>query len=82
MKYIDLNRASTDYVQAIGQENAAKYDYVSGDATHLNPSGEVVFARMVIDLLKEAREDFGRYFDANKALSRKIAKGKYASGNE
>ncbi|MBE3047181.1 hypothetical protein IMZ48_32590 [Candidatus Bathyarchaeota archaeon] len=82
VKYIDLNRASTDYVNAIGQENAAKYDYASGDATHLNPGGEIVFARMVIDLLIEAREDFGGYFDANAALSEKIADGEYATGEE
>ena len=82
VQYLDLNRASTDYINAIGEENAQKYNYEDDDATHLNAGGEVVFGRMVVDLLVEAREDLGEYFESNDAISDKIANGEYASGDE
>jgi hypothetical protein len=37
---------------------------------------------MVVDLLLEKREDFSSYFTPNKALSDKIAKGEFATGDE
>ncbi|KAG2421066.1 hypothetical protein HFD88_000682 [Aspergillus terreus] len=82
VQYLDLNIASTDYVNAIGEENAASYDLSEGDRTHLNPSGEIVFGRMVADLMLEARPDFESYFVANEALSEKIWAGEYATGDE
>ncbi|KAF5662782.1 putative acetylesterase [Fusarium denticulatum] len=81
-QYLELNKASTDYVNAIGNENAQRYNWGEGDRTHLNPAGEIVFGRMVADLLLEAREDFSSYFTPNKALSDKIAKGEFANGDE
>lgn len=80
--YLDLNRASTDYINAIGEENGAKYNLNGDDYTHLNPSGEKVFGRMTLDLLLEAREDLAEYFEENEALSEKIANGEYATGDE
>ncbi|KAL6710620.1 hypothetical protein ACN47E_008668 [Coniothyrium glycines] len=53
LHYIDLNRASTDYVNAIGQSAADAYNYASGDRTHLNEKGGVLFSRIVSDLLVE-----------------------------
>lgn len=82
IQYLDLNLASTNYVNAIGEENAASYNLAEGDATHLGPGGETVFGRMVLDLLLEARGDLGVYFEADKELSDKIANGEYASGEE
>ncbi|KAE8395034.1 SGNH hydrolase-type esterase domain-containing protein [Aspergillus alliaceus] len=82
VKYLDLNLASTNYVNAIGEENASKYNLASNDRTHLNTAGEAVFGRMTLDLLLEAREDLNEYFDSNKALSDKIANGEYATGDE
>jgi hypothetical protein len=48
---IDLNKASTAYVNAIGSAEADKYNLASGDRTHLNERGGVVFSRIVSDLL-------------------------------
>ncbi|KAK2042653.1 GDSL-like Lipase/Acylhydrolase [Colletotrichum somersetense] len=80
--YLDLNTASTDYVNAIGSENGHKYDLFSGDATHLNTAGEVVFGRLVADLLLEKREDLSEFIRENKALSNKLKNGEFASGDE
>lgn len=80
IKYLDLNRASTDYVNAICQKNAEKYNRDPGDITHLNAAGESVFGRMTLDLLLEEREDLNKYFRANKALSDKISNGEFAPG--
>ena len=58
------------------------YNLASDDRTHLNPAGEAVFGRMTLDLLLEARDDLGEYFESNEALSEKIANGEYATGDE
>lgn len=49
--YIDLNEASTNYVNAIGQKAANSYNLSPKDSTHLNPTGALVFSRLVSDLL-------------------------------
>lgn len=80
--YLDLNTASTNYINAIGNENGHKYDLASGDSTHLNSAGEVVFGRLVADLLLEKRTDLAVYIRENKALSDKIKAGEFATGDE
>ncbi|KAK1974066.1 GDSL-like Lipase/Acylhydrolase [Colletotrichum cereale] len=80
--YLDLNTASTNYVNAIGNENGHKYDLSSGDATHLNTAGGVVFGRLVADLLLEKRADLAQFIRENKALSGKLKNGQFATGNE
>lgn len=82
VKYLDLNEASTDYVNAIGADKGSQYDLSKGDSTHLNPSGEKVFGRMTLDLLLEARGDLAEYFEKDEALSKKIADGEFATGYE
>jgi hypothetical protein len=81
-EYLELNKASTDYVNAIGAQNSDYYNWGPGDRTHLNPPGEIVFGRMVLDLLLEKRQDFTTYFTSNKALSEKIKNGEFATGEE
>jgi lysophospholipase L1-like esterase len=51
--YIDLNKASTKYMNQIGQANAEKYNRQKDDRTHLNSHGTEVFGRMVADLIME-----------------------------
>jgi lysophospholipase L1-like esterase len=80
-QHLDLNRASTDYVNAIG-EKAWNYNMEPDDRTHLNAPGQIVFGRMVADLLVEARPDLQRYIKPNKPLSDKIWAGEYATGDE
>ncbi|KAF9871097.1 gdsl-like lipase acylhydrolase [Colletotrichum karsti] len=80
--YLDLNTASTNYVNAIGNANGKKYDLSSGDSTHLNVAGETVFGRLVADLLLEKRLDLAQYIKENQALSDKIKNGEFATGDE
>lgn len=49
--YIDLNQASTSYLNAIGKAPAQTYDLACNDTTHLNDWGSVVFGRMTADLV-------------------------------
>jgi hypothetical protein len=76
---IDLNKASTNYVNAIGQAAADSYNLASGDRTHLNEWGGVVFARIVSDLLVAAYPgEFKDVTIANATLSATIKAGKAA----
>ncbi|KAF5667235.1 putative acetylesterase [Fusarium heterosporum] len=81
-EYLELNKASTDYVNSIGEDKSQYYNWGEGDRTHLNPAGEIVFGRMVLDLLLGKQEDFLPYFTSNEALTDKIQKGEFATGAE
>ncbi|KAF4302016.1 putative gdsl-like lipase acylhydrolase protein [Botryosphaeria dothidea] len=48
---INLNKASTDYLNAIGSEDAWTYNLTPDDRTHLNEAGRSVFGNMVAWLL-------------------------------
>lgn len=48
---INLNKASTDYLNAIGSEDAWTYNLTPDDKTHLNEAGQSVFGNMVAWLL-------------------------------
>ncbi|KAL0942013.1 uncharacterized protein CTRU02_204776 [Colletotrichum truncatum] len=80
IKWLDLNIASTNYVNAIGQTNAAAYNFAETDRTHLNEAGEAVFGRMTLDLLLKARTDLADYFESNEELSEAIANGEFTTG--
>ncbi|KAM0281231.1 hypothetical protein ACHAQH_003662 [Verticillium albo-atrum] len=82
IQYLDLNEASTTYINAIGRTNADFYNWGPGDRTHLNPAGEVVFGRMMVDLLLRKRSDLDCYVAKNEALSAKIWAGEFANGEE
>ncbi|KAK3942487.1 SGNH hydrolase-type esterase domain-containing protein [Diplogelasinospora grovesii] len=51
VRVLDLNQASLEYVDAIGNISAQVYDLNGNDTTHLNAYGSTVFGRMVADLL-------------------------------
>ena len=75
--FIDLNQASTDYVNAIGQTAADAYDLSAGDRTHLNAKGAVLFSRLVSDLLVEKYPaDFQNVTKSDAQLSALIKAGK------
>jgi lysophospholipase L1-like esterase len=77
--HIDLNKASTAYVNALGQAAADKYNLSPDDRTHLNEYGGVVFARVVSDLLVAAYPtEFKDVTVANATLSATIKAGKPA----
>ncbi|GAW23414.1 hypothetical protein ANO14919_129730 [Xylariales sp. No.14919] len=71
---VDLNAASLAYVDAIGRDAAWAYNWGDDrkDMTHLNPRGEVVFGRMVADLVVRARPALGRWIAPNETLSEAI----------
>jgi hypothetical protein len=75
VRWIDLNRASTDYVNAIGPNASWAYDYLPDDRTHLNEWGSVVFGRLVSDLLVERYEDVAVWTRPNVTLSAKLREG-------
>ncbi|KAF1915890.1 SGNH hydrolase-type esterase domain-containing protein [Ampelomyces quisqualis] len=77
--YIDLNGASTTYMNAVGQAAADKYNLSPDDRTHLSVWGGVVFARIVGDLLVAAYPDeFNAVTTANATLTAIIKAGKAA----
>ncbi|KAH7081337.1 SGNH hydrolase-type esterase domain-containing protein [Paraphoma chrysanthemicola] len=74
---IDLNKASTDYVQAIGASAADQYNLSQGDRTHVNERGGVVFSRIVSDLLVAGYpNEFSAVTKPNASLSALIKAGK------
>lgn len=78
--YIDLNGASTRYLDAIGSADAATYNRVPGDFTHLNPSGSVVFGDMVSLLITsttKAGRELSMYTRPNREVVMAIEKGMY-----
>lgn len=77
---MDLNIASTNYVNAIGAENSTAYNLGGTDRTHLSPAGEIVFGRMVVDLLLEKRGDLAEYFSADEEISEAIKNGEFTTG--
>lgn len=78
IKFIDLNLASLNYVNAIGKDAASKYNLASNDWTHLNEWGGVVFARIVSDLLVEKFPELSDVTKKNETLSALIKAGKPA----
>ena len=49
--YINLNKASEDYLNAIGPADAYTYNLDPTDYTHLNKEGSVVFGNLVALLM-------------------------------
>uniref|UniRef100_L2FVZ1 Gdsl-like lipase acylhydrolase n=1 Tax=Colletotrichum fructicola (strain Nara gc5) TaxID=1213859 RepID=L2FVZ1_COLFN len=80
IKWLDLNMESTDYVNAIGEENSTAYNLGGSDRTHLSLAGEKVFGRMVVDLLLEKRTDLAGYFEADEEITEAIANGEFTNG--
>ncbi|KAK7530175.1 putative esterase [Phyllosticta citribraziliensis] len=51
---LDLNEASVSYLNAIGEDNAHRYNRVDDDNTHLNVAGGEVFGNMVSWLMNKS----------------------------
>ena len=76
LHWINLNEASTKYVNAIGSTAADKYNLAAGDRTHVNEWGGVVFSRIVSDLLVgKYPGEFESVTKKNATLSALIAAG-------
>jgi hypothetical protein len=80
--YIDLNRASTDYVDAIGANNSHTYNLIPTDNTHLNAAGSVLFGNLVsllIDksLRRTSELSITKYTYPNATIAKAITAGEY-----
>ncbi|KAI8625586.1 SGNH hydrolase-type esterase domain-containing protein [Xylariaceae sp. FL1651] len=76
--YLDLNQASLNYVDEVGDKAAQVYDLNGNDTTHLNAWGSVVFGRMLADLLIEKINDLEQWILPNETLSNEIKNGQPA----
>lgn len=74
---IDLNGASTKYLNAIGEAKAATYNLKPTDYTHLNSEGSVVFGNMVAILIDQALPDLQTYVVPQKDIKKAIDAGVY-----
>lgn len=75
--YIDLNRASTDYLNAIGPDDAYTYNLNPTDFTHLNDQGSIVFGGLVAELILAALPSLDTYIDVKPELATALEKGVY-----
>lgn len=80
--YIDLNRASTDYVDAIGANKSWTYNLIPTDYTHLNAAGSILFGNMVSLLIDKAVPktriyDISKYTYPNATIARAIKSKTY-----
>lgn len=73
--YIDLNLASMEYVDAVGNASARRYDLNGNDTTHLNAWGSVVFGSIVADLILRKEPRLERWIAKNETLSLEIWHG-------
>lgn len=74
---IDLNAASTKYLNAIGADNAATYNLNPTDFTHLNAQGSVVFGNLVAQLVDAEVPEVGKYVVPVKKITTALNQGKY-----
>ncbi|KAI9925333.1 hypothetical protein AWENTII_011813 [Aspergillus wentii] len=77
--YIDLNKASTEYLNSIGPDKAHTYNLKADDNTHLNVAGSKVFGGMVADLIIR---DFpglknAGFIGVNASLTKAVKEGEY-----
>lgn len=75
--YIDLNKYSMAYLNAIGETDALLYDRIPGDNTHLNVGGDFLFGNMVGWLIdgSEVGKDVKEYTCLNQTIIRDIEEG-------
>jgi lysophospholipase L1-like esterase len=74
---VDLNKASTRYLNDVGPEDAARYNQGPGDFTHLNDEGSVVFGNMVAMLIREEIPELSRWVVPVKKIEKALKKGKF-----
>lgn len=76
-KIIDLNAASTKYLNAIGEANAATYNLNPTDFTHLNTQGSIVFGNSVAVLINEVLPDLKKYVVPVPEIATALKNGQY-----
>ncbi|KAL2841878.1 SGNH hydrolase-type esterase domain-containing protein [Aspergillus pseudoustus] len=76
-RWANLNEASREYLNAIGEEDAMTYNLSEDDHTHLNDAGGVVFAGVVAQLLKGLEPSFDPYIEVDAELVAALEAGEY-----
>lgn len=74
---IDLNAASTEYLNDIGPVNATTYNLTPDDFTHLNNEGSVVFGNMMAVLLHQEVPAVRKYVQADDKIAKALRNGQY-----
>ncbi|KAJ4344108.1 hypothetical protein N0V95_006352 [Ascochyta clinopodiicola] len=74
---IDLNGASTKYLNSIGATNAATYNLKPTDFTHMNGEGSVVFGNLVAMLIDAEVPAVKQYVVPVKTVETALTAGKY-----
>ncbi|EUC46448.1 carbohydrate esterase family 12 protein [Bipolaris oryzae ATCC 44560] len=75
---IDLNAASTKYLNAIGPDKAHTYNLTPSDNTHLNNGGSIVFGNLVAILMNQELTKLStKYLSPIKDIADKLEKGEY-----
>lgn len=73
---VDLNKGSTDYLNAIGQADAAEYNLTPTDYTHLNVYGQALFGNMVSLLMNGIKTAcFKEWTTPNATIAKAIQEG-------
>ncbi|KXG49554.1 Esterase, SGNH hydrolase-type, subgroup [Penicillium griseofulvum] len=77
--YIDLNQASTRYLNAIGPENAFTYNLNPADHTHLNVPGSILFGGIVAELITQKQDALTKsgYLRVDSQLKKDVDHGIY-----
>jgi hypothetical protein len=78
LAYLDLNHASIDYANSIGEEASHEYNLEDGDNTQLNAHGGIVFGRMVADLIQNKQPCLSKWIQPDPELSDNIWSGQPA----
>lgn len=76
-KLLDLNAASTAYLNAIGAEKAATYNLQPDDFTHLNKEGSVVFGNLVAMLMEKEIPELKEYVVPIEKIEKALQNGEY-----
>ncbi|EMD61537.1 hypothetical protein GGP41_004139 [Bipolaris sorokiniana] len=75
---IDLNAASTKYLNAIGPDKAHTYNLAPSDNTHLNNGGSIVFGNLVALLMNQELIQLStKYLSPINDIADKLEKGEY-----
>ncbi|KAF3004991.1 hypothetical protein E8E13_008432 [Curvularia kusanoi] len=74
---IDLNAASTKYLNSIGADKAATYNLNPTDFTHLNGEGSVVFGNLVAMLIDTEVPELRKYVVPVKKIAAALKAGEY-----
>jgi lysophospholipase L1-like esterase len=77
--FIDLNKASTRYLNAIGPDNAYTYNLNPTDYTHLNVPGSVLFGGIVAELIIQDFQALSKdgYLKVSERLKKDVDRGIY-----